>query len=205
MPVQHVSDSVLKSMRRGHTRRALRELIGKIREEVPGITLRTPLIIGYPNEGEAEFQELLDFVAETEFDRLGVFAYSQEENTTAHPLNDPIPAEIKQERIDRVMQLQREISAKKHEGLVGKREKVFVESVAEGEYICRSERDAPEVDGEVYVTSNFPLQPGDFVEVEYTGAMDYDLFAESVGDGPIAGASAATPTHALNLSLPVIQ
>lgn len=205
MPVQHVSDSVLKSMRRGHTRRALRELIGKIREEVPGITLRTTLIIGYPNEGEAEFQELLDFVAETEFDRLGVFAYSQEENTTAHPLNDPIPAEIKQERIDRVMQLQREISAKKHEGLVGKREKVFVESVAEGEYICRSERDAPEVDGEVYVTSNFPLQPGDFVEVEYTGAMDYDLFAESVGDGPIAGASAATPTHALNLSLPVIQ
>ncbi len=185
MPVQHVSDSVLKSMRRGHTRRALRELIGKIREEVPGITLRTTLIIGYPNEGEAEFQELLDFVAETEFDRLGVFAYSQEENTTAHPLNDPIPAEIKQERIDRVMQLQREISAKKHEGLVGKREKVFVESVAEGEYICRSERDAPEVDGEVYVTSNCPLQPGDFVEVEYTGAMDYDLFAESVGDGVV--------------------
>ncbi|MCC7438380.1 MAG: 30S ribosomal protein S12 methylthiotransferase RimO [Armatimonadetes bacterium] len=206
MPVQHVSDPVLKSMRRGHTRRALRELIGKIRQAIPDITLRTTLIIGYPNEGEAEFQELLDFVAETEFDRLGVFAYSQEENTTAHPLDDPIPAEIKQERIDRVMQLQREISAKKNEGLIGKREKVFVESVAEGEYICRSHRDAPEVDGEVYVTSEFPLRPGDFVEVEYTGAMDYDLFAEAVGDGPLASVSAASPpTRELNLTLPVIQ
>lgn len=205
MPVQHVSDPVLKSMRRGHTRRALRELVGNIREAVPGITLRTTLIIGYPNEGEAEFQELLDFVAETEFDRLGVFAYSQEENTTAHPLGDPIPAEVKQERIDRVMQLQREISAKKNELLVGKRERVFVESVAEGEYICRSERDAPEVDGEIYVTATFPLQPGDFVEVEYTGAMDYDLFAEAVGDGPLAGTSAAVQTRELNLALPVIQ
>lgn len=206
MPVQHVSDPVLKSMRRGHTRRALRELIGNIRQAIPGITLRTTLIIGYPNEGEAEFQELLDFVAETEFDRLGVFAYSQEENTTAHPLGDPIPAEIKQERIDRVMQLQREISAKKNEGLIGKREKVFVESVAEGEYICRSQRDAPEVDGEIYLTATFPLQPGDFVEVEYTGAMDYDLFAEAVGDGPLASVAAASaPTRELNLSLPVIQ
>lgn len=205
MPVQHVSDPVLKSMRRGHTRRALGELVGKIREAVPNITLRTTLIIGYPNEGETEFQELLDFVAETEFDRLGVFAYSQEENTTAHPLGDPIPAEIKQERIDRVMQLQREISAKKNELLVGKRERVFVESIAEGEYICRSERDAPEVDGEIYVTAPFPLQPGDFVEVEYTGAMDYDLFAEAVGDGSLASISTAARTHELNLALPVIQ
>lgn len=205
MPVQHVSDPVLKSMRRGHTRRALGELVGKIREAIPNITLRTTLIIGYPNEGEKEFQELLDFVAETEFDRLGVFAYSQEENTTAHPLGDPIPAEIKQERIDRVMQLQREISAKKNDRLVGKRERVFVESIAEGEYICRSERDAPEVDGEIYVTAPFPLQPGDFVEVEYTGAMDYDLFAEAVGDGPLAGISTAVQTQELNLALPVIQ
>lgn len=205
MPVQHVSDPVLKSMRRGHTRRALGELVGKIREAIPNITLRTTLIIGYPNEGEKEFQELLDFVAETEFDRLGVFAYSQEENTTAHPLGDPIPAEIKQERIDRVMQLQREISAKKNDRLVGKRERVFVESIAEGEYICRSERDAPEVDGEIYVTAPFPLQPGDFVEVEYAGAMDYDLFAEAVGDGPLAGISTAVQTQELNLALPVIQ
>lgn len=180
MPIQHVSDPVLKSMRRGITRRALIELIGKIKSAVPAIALRTTLIIGYPNEGEKEFQELLEFVAEAEFARLGVFAYSQEENTTAHPLGDPIPAEVKQERIERVMELQREISARNNEALIGTRERVFVESEAAGEYICRSYRDAPEVDGEVYVRSSQPLEPGDFVEVEITDAIDYDLFAEAI-------------------------
>lgn len=178
MPIQHVSDPVLKSMRRGTSRRALMELIGKIRAGVPGIALRTTLIIGYPNEGEREFQELMDFVAEAEFERLGVFAYSQEENTTAYDLEDPIPVEVKQERIEQVMELQRTISARKNESLIGGIEKVFVESEANGEYICRSFRDAPEVDGEVYVTSHVPLMPGEFVEVEITDAVDYDLFAE---------------------------
>jgi len=182
MPIQHVSDPVLKSMRRGISRRALMELIGKIRAGVPGIALRTTLIIGYPNEGEREFQELLDFVAEAEFERLGVFAYSQEENTVAHGLEDPIPAEVKQERIERVMELQRSISARHNESLIGTTERVFVESDAGGEYICRSFRDAPEVDGEVYVKSHAPLAPGEFVEVEITDAVDYDLFAEVHGD-----------------------
>ncbi|HVZ39189.1 MAG TPA: 30S ribosomal protein S12 methylthiotransferase RimO [Candidatus Kapabacteria bacterium] len=180
MPIQHVADPVLRSMRRGTTRRALLELIGTIRAEVPGIALRTTLIIGYPNEGEQEFQELLDFVAEAEFDRLGVFAYSREENTVAFGMDDPIAPEVKQERIERVMDLQRSISARKNEALIGRRERVFVESEANGEYVCRSFRDAPEVDGEVYVTSMVPLQVGDFVEVEITGAIDYDLFAEAV-------------------------
>lgn len=183
MPIQHVSDAVLKSMRRGITRRATMELIQKIRAGVPGIALRTTLIIGYPNEGPQEFEELMDFVAEAEFDRLGVFAYSQEENTTAHPLNDPIPLEVKQERIERVMELQRSISARKNEALIGNRERVFVESEAGGEYICRSYRDAPEVDGEVYVTSPVKLLPGEFVDVEITDAVDYDLFAELRQDG----------------------
>jgi ribosomal protein S12 methylthiotransferase len=182
MPIQHVSDPVLKSMRRGITRRAMMELIRKIREGVPGIAIRTTLIIGYPNEGEAEFQELMDFVAEAEFDRLGVFAYSQEENTTAHGLEDPIPAEVKAERIARVMELQRSISARRNESLIGRRERVFVESEANGEYICRSYRDAPEVDGEVYVTSPVRLLPGEFVDVEITDAVDYDLFAELIHD-----------------------
>ncbi|MDB5036172.1 MAG: 2-methylthioadenine synthetase [Chlorobi bacterium] len=180
MPIQHVSDPVLKSMRRGITRRAMMELIGKIRAGVPNIALRTTLIIGYPNEGETEFRELLDFVAEAEFERLGVFAYSQEENTTAHPLEDPIPAEVKQERIERVMELQRTISARRNESLIGGRERVFVESESGGEYICRSYRDAPEVDGEVYVTSPVRLLPGEFVDVEITDAVDYDLFAELI-------------------------
>jgi ribosomal protein S12 methylthiotransferase len=175
-----VSDPVLKSMRRGVTRRRTMELIGEIREAVPGIALRTTLIIGYPNEGEQEFQELLDFVEEAEFDRLGVFAYSQEENTTAFELEDPVPAEVKQERIERVMELQRTISARKNEALIGTRERVFVESESNGEYICRSYRDAPEVDGEVYVTSPVRLLPGEFVEVKITDAADYDLFAELV-------------------------
>ncbi|MEP7219636.1 MAG: MiaB/RimO family radical SAM methylthiotransferase, partial [Bacteroidota bacterium] len=183
MPIQHVSDPVLKSMRRGITRRAMMELIGKIRAGVPNIALRTTLIIGYPNEGETEFRELLDFVAEAEFERLGVFAYSQEENTTAHPLEDPIPTEVKQERIERVMELQRTISARKNESLIGGRERVFVESESNGEFICRSYRDAPEVDGEVYVTSPVRLLPGEFVDVEITDAVDYDLFAELIPTG----------------------
>jgi ribosomal protein S12 methylthiotransferase len=183
MPIQHVADPVLKSMRRGITRRALLELIGKIRAAVPGIALRTTLIIGYPNEGEKEFEELMEFVAEAEFERLGVFAYSPEENTVAHPLDDPVPAEVKQERIERIMELQRSISARKNEALIGTRQRVFVESEAGGEYICRSFRDAPEVDGEVYVTSPVKLLPGEFVEVEITDAVDYDLFGELVQTG----------------------
>jgi ribosomal protein S12 methylthiotransferase len=178
MPIQHVADTVLKSMRRGITRRRMMELIGEIRQAVPGIALRTTLIIGYPNEGEAEFQELLDFVAEAEFDRLGVFAYSQEENTSAYGLEDPIPEEVKKERMARVMELQREISARKNEKLIGTRQRVMVESETNGEYICRSFRDAPEVDGEVYVTSPLKLFPGEFVDVTVTDAADYDLFAE---------------------------
>jgi ribosomal protein S12 methylthiotransferase len=199
MPIQHVSDPVLKSMRRGITRRTLTGLIETIRREVPGIALRTTLIVGYPNEGEAEFQELLDFVAETEFDRLGVFAYSQEENTTAHPLGDPVPAEVKTERIERIMELQKEISARKNEALVGTHERVFVEAEADGEYICRSYRDAPEVDGEVYVRSDVPLSPGEFVEVEITDAIDYDLFADVPASYVPESRSSST------LTLPILQ
>lgn len=181
MPVQHVSDAVLKSMRRGMTRRALMKLIETIRAGVPGIALRTTLIVGYPNEGDKEFEELLAFVEEAEFDRLGAFAYSQEENTTAHPLGDPIAREVKEERIARIMDAQRAISARKNEALVGTRDRVLVESEQGGEYICRSQRDAPEVDGEVYVTSTLPLTIGEFVDVEYTDSSDYDMFADAIG------------------------
>jgi ribosomal protein S12 methylthiotransferase len=183
MPIQHVSDVVLKSMRRGMTRRALMKLIEQIRSQVPEIALRTTLIVGYPNESDREFEELLSFVEEAEFDRLGAFAYSQEENTTAHELGDPVAAEVKQERIARIMEAQRAISARKNEALIGRRERVLVEGEQGGEYICRSYRDAPEVDGEVYVTSPRPLAIGEFVEVEFTDSADYDLFAVATEEG----------------------
>lgn len=180
MPIQHVSDPVLKSMRRGISRRTLMNLIETIKTEVPGIALRTTLIVGYPNEGEKEFEELLEFVRFAEFDRLGAFAYSQEEKTVAFDMDDPIPAEVKEERIERIMEAQREISARKNEGIVGTTVKAFVEKEEGGEYICRTERDAPEVDGELYVTSDTPLKPGEFVDVEVTGSLDFDLFGEYV-------------------------
>lgn len=180
MPIQHVSDPVLKSMRRGLSRRTLMNLIETIKKEVPGIALRTTLIVGYPNEGEKEFEELLEFVRFAEFDRLGVFAYSQEERTVAYDMGDPIPAEVKQERIERIMEAQREISARKNDELVGTVQKAFVEKEVSGEYVCRTERDAPEVDGELYVTSETPLKPGEFVDVEITGSLDFDLFGEYV-------------------------
>ncbi len=201
MPIQHASEKVLRSMRRPISPERLRELIATIRREVPDIALRTTLIVGYPEEGEREFEELMEFVEETRFDRLGAFAYSLEEDTTAEPLGDPIAAEVKQERIERLMELQRSISVEKNESLVGRRERVLVDEVAAGEYVCRSYRDAPEVDGEVYVTSEVPLRPGDFVEVEITGAIDYDLFGEAIARVDLP--RAAGPRG--DLSLPVLN
>ena len=187
MPIQHVSDAVLKSMRRGLSRKTMMKLIDRIKSEVPDIALRTTLIVGYPNEGEKEFEELLEFVRFAEFSRLGVFAYSQEENTVAWGMEDPIPAEVKGERIARIMEVQREVSARRNEELTGQTIKVMVEKEVEGEYICRSERDAPEVDGEVYVTSQVALKPGDFVQAEVTGSLDFDLFAEYRGMADLLG------------------
>ncbi len=187
MPIQHVSDPVLKSMRRGLSRKTMMGLIERIKKEIPGIALRTTLIVGYPNEGEKEFEELLEFVRFAEFDRLGVFAYSQEENTVAHDMEDPVPAEVKQERIARIMEAQREISARRNEALTGEKMKLMVEKELEGEYLCRSERDAPEVDGQVYVKTETVLKPGDFINAEITGSLDFDLFGEFLGMADLLG------------------
>lgn len=178
MPIQHIADNVLKSMRRGVTKRATLDLINKIRKEVPNIALRTTLIIGYPNETQADFDELLDFVQEVEFDRLGVFAYSQEEKTTAFDLEDPVSEELKQMRMEQVMQLQQSISNRKNAALIGTKEKVLIEAETNGEYTARTYRDAPEVDGQVYIQTDKKLNIGEFAEVEITDATDYDLFAE---------------------------
>jgi len=181
MPVQHVADDVLKSMRRGMTNRALRELISEIKTAVPGIGLRTTLIVGYPNESESDFEQLCDFVEETKFHRLGVFTYSQEEGTTAYDLGDPIPNNVKEERRSRIMELQQRISEERNESLVGSDLKVLIERV-EGElFVGRSEWDAPEIDQEVYVRSSSKLRIGSFVNATVTHCTEYDLYAESVG------------------------
>jgi ribosomal protein S12 methylthiotransferase len=176
LPVQHIADSVLKSMRRGISSRATRELIENIRREVPDIALRTTLIVGYPNEGEKEFQELLRFVQETKFDRLGVFTYSQEEGTTAFSLADPIPPQVKEERRSIIMDAQREISLAKNVELIGTTVRVLIDendgSVARG----RTERDAPEIDNEVMIENIHQCRVGEFLDVKITDAVEYDIY-----------------------------
>jgi ribosomal protein S12 methylthiotransferase len=190
IPVQHASTAVLKSMRRGITRRATEELIGTIRDRVPGIALRTTLITGYPAEGEREFEELEEFVEQMQFDRLGVFTYSQEEGTTAHPLGDPVPAEEKRHRQQRLYDIQAEVSHEKNLAKVGNVEKVLIErkEVENGTeyYYGRTAYHAPEVDGEVRVISHRELVIGDFVQAQITSIgdtesiYDYELQASIV-------------------------
>lgn len=179
MPVQHVSDTVLKSMRRGISRRALLNLIEKIQVRIPGIALRTTLIVGYPGETAREFSELLSFVRAARFSRLGVFTYSQEEGTTAWPLGDPVPAPEKERRRAAIMEAQREISEERNEGLIGSRIRVLIDRVEDGVFIGRTEHDAPEIDNEVYVTSDDALAPGMFVDTGITDATEYDLYGRT--------------------------
>jgi ribosomal protein S12 methylthiotransferase len=176
IPVQHASDPVLKSMRRGISSRALRELLDTVRGRVPGITLRTTLIVGYPAEGDAEFAELLDFVRTQRFDRLGVFTYSHEEGTTAHGLEDTVPPAEKERRLGAVMELQREISREANEALIGTRARVLVERFEDGFFVGRTERDAPDIDNEVFLSSPQPLEPGTFCDASIDDATEYDLY-----------------------------
>jgi ribosomal protein S12 methylthiotransferase len=178
IPLQHISDDVLKSMRRGVTGKRTRELIHRLRNRIPDITLRTTFIIGYPNETEKEFEELCDFVKEAQFDRAGTFTYSPEENTSSFILGDPVPEEIKNQRKEILMEIQKEISLEKNKNFVGKRLNVLVESVEGEYYIARSYRDAPEVDGEVLIPQkNNYLEKGNFFAVEVFDYNEYDLFA----------------------------
>lgn len=176
MPIQHISDSVLKSMRRGITRKTTTDLINTIRDTIPEITLRTTLIVGYPTETENDFTELYRFIEETQFDRLGVFTYSVEDHTYAEPLGDPIPQDIKDERRNRIMELQSGISLKKNLSKVGSIVPVMIDRV-EGEYfIGRSDRDAPEVDNEVLIEkNNTGSSIGTIVPVMVTDAEEFDL------------------------------
>jgi ribosomal protein S12 methylthiotransferase len=180
MPVQHASDVVLKSMRRGMTARALRELIEKIRKRIPPIGLRTTLIVGYPTEGEREFEDLLSFVRETRFERLGVFTYSQEEGTTAHPLGDPVPAAEKERRRGAVMEVQREISEARNEALIGSTLRVLIDREEEGMLYGRTEMDAPEIDNEVVLPADPAISVGSFCNVGIVDAYEYDLIGRGI-------------------------
>ncbi|MBI3585920.1 MAG: 30S ribosomal protein S12 methylthiotransferase RimO [Ignavibacteriales bacterium] len=180
IPVQHASDAVLKSMRRGITNRAMRDLLHEIKAGVPNIALRTTLIVGYPNETEKDFEVLCDFVKEMKFHRLGAFTYSQEEGTFAYDLGDPIPANVKEERCATIMQIQQEISAERNQSLQGVQVKVLLDR-REGEFMVgRTEWDAPEIDQEVYVRNKDTVSVGNFCDVTIVDTTEYDLYADVV-------------------------
>ncbi|MCX8056025.1 MAG: 30S ribosomal protein S12 methylthiotransferase RimO [Ignavibacteria bacterium] len=176
IPFQHISDKILKSMQRGVSKRRTYELIDLIRKKIPQVAIRTTLIVGYPEETETEFQELIDFVNDVQFDRLGVFTYSQEENTKAFELGDPIPQSEKEARKNHILSIQREISYQKNQEKVGKILKVIIdEQIDKKTYIGRTEWDAPEVDNSVYVNSEYEIEPGNFYKVEIDDALEFDL------------------------------
>jgi ribosomal protein S12 methylthiotransferase len=165
-------------MRRGITGRQTRELLSKLRGEIPDLVLRTTFIVGYPGETEKDFQELCDFVEDYKFERMGTFTYSLEENTESFKLGDPVADEVKKERQSRLMEIQKEISAQKNTELIGKKLKVLVESREGDFYIGRSYRDAPEVDGEVLINiGNNTIKPGNFYSADVYDSNEYDLFA----------------------------
>jgi ribosomal protein S12 methylthiotransferase len=177
MPLQHIANPVLKNMMRHVTREETEALIKRIKKEVPGVAMRTTMLVGFPGETEEDFEELKAFIEETRFDRLGVFPFSNEEGTYAYKhFKDKLSDEEKQERADEIMEIQQQISAELNRQKIGKNFKVIIDR-EEGEfYIGRTEFDSPEVDGEVLVTSARSLKKGDFVNVKITGAEDYDLF-----------------------------
>ena len=180
MPLQHVSDAMLKAMRRQITKQEMKELLQQVRESVPGICLRTTLITGFPGETREDVEELKSFLEEQRFDRVGIFTYSHEENTSAYNLVDDVPAGEKQRRAEDIMSVQQELSYEKNLEKTGKTYKVLVDKKEAGRYIGRTEFDSVEVDNEVIIASNQKLQPGNFYNVRITKAFDYDLEGEVV-------------------------
>lgn len=183
MPIQHCSDGVLKRMGRHHTKQQLLDVIQALRKAVPDIALRTTLITGFPGETEEDFQEMREFIQEVRFDRLGVFAYSQEEDTPAARMPDQIPEEEKERRKDILMELQQRISSEKSQEMVGESLEVIIEGQIPGEeeeegtkvYSARTYRDAPDIDGFLFLSSSQEYLSGDFVQTQVVGAYEYDL------------------------------
>ncbi len=182
LPIQHVNDEILRRMGRRTTRRQLESIVGKLRQEIPDITLRTTLITGFPGETKEQHEELMEFVDEMEFDRLGVFTYSPEEDTKAADMPDQIPEDTKEERREELMELQQEIAFNQAEAMIGREVLVMVEGkvVDEDAYVGRTYRDAPNVDGLIFIHTQEELVSGDFARVKVTGALEYDLIGELI-------------------------
>ena len=181
IPLQHIADNVLKSMKRGTTFEKTNSLLRDFREKVPGMAIRTSLIVGFPGETEKDFEILKNWVRDTKFDRLGVFTYSHEENTSAYDLEDDVPAEVKTARANEIMTIQQEVSMRLNGDKVGKEFKVLIDRKEGNFFIGRTEFDSPDVDNEVLIdASKYFVRQGDFVQVRVYEASDYDLFAEPV-------------------------
>ena len=178
LPIQHINNRILKLMHRAITKQEIIALIKKIRKVIPGVCLRTSLIVGFPSETEKEFSELLEFIKVVKFQRLGAFIYSREEGTPAFNFKGQIPQPLKQERFDEIMSAQRQIAAGVNAQFLGQTISVLVEEKKDSGYIGRSQFDAPEVDGVVYINTKQPLKIGKFVPVKITDTLEYDLVGE---------------------------
>ncbi|MEY8376821.1 30S ribosomal protein S12 methylthiotransferase RimO [Lachnospiraceae bacterium 56-18] len=182
LPVQHANDEILRRMGRRTSRKQLGEIVGKLRKEIPDIAIRTTLITGFPGETKEQHEELMEFVDEIEFDRLGVFTYSPEEDTPAADLPDQIPEEVKEERQAELMELQQEVVFAQAEEMIGREVLVMIEGKVADEdaYVGRTYRDAPNVDGLIFINTQEEMMSGDFVRVRVTGALEYDLIGELI-------------------------
>ncbi len=180
IPLQHITDPMLKSMRRGTTEKKTKDLIKEFRKEVPEMAIRTTLIAGYPGETEEDFEAMYKWVEETRFERLGIFTYSHEENTHAFKLEDDVPEEVKQERANKIMELQSQISFELNQEKVGNTYKVLFDRVEGDHFVGRTEFDSPEVDNEVLVPKSSFVRLGDFAHVRINRAEEFDLFGEIV-------------------------
>jgi ribosomal protein S12 methylthiotransferase len=180
MPLQHASNKMLAAMKRQITREEMEDIIGTIKNKIPGICLRTTLISGFPGETPDDVEELKAFLKKIEFDRVGIFTYSHEENTSAYELENNIDEEVKEQRAREIMEVQQEISYQKNVGKIGKTFKVIIDKKEAGKYLGRTEFDSVEVDNEVIIHSENKLHPGDFVQVKITSAFDYDLEGQVV-------------------------
>ncbi len=180
LPVQHINNRILKLMNRRTSKKEIFSLIAKIRKIIPGVSLRTSVIVGFPSETEKEFQELLRFIREVKFERLGAFTYSREEDTRAYGFSGQISKKTKLQRFDSVMAVQQVVAREVNRKFLGKNLKVLIDEKQNGYYIGRSEFDAPEVDGQVYVKSKTNIRPGEFVNIKITDTMEYDLAGEFI-------------------------
>jgi ribosomal protein S12 methylthiotransferase len=180
MPLQHISDKMLNSMKRGISKQKTIDLVNQIRDKVPGIALRTTLIAGFPGETKKDHEEMLEWVNATRFDRLGIFTYSHEENTSAHLLKDDVSVKLKKQRADEVMKIQQEISYQLNQEKINKTFKVLIDRKEQEYFVGRTEYDSPEVDNEVLIKANNQtyLRIGDFTNVKITSASDFDLYGE---------------------------